>query len=80
MTIVWFRGVATYSIALNAGQSNDQHLVYPGIVRRPDAPGGIRNVLFDGGVPVSGTRRRKCALPVSGGQTQRFRGTRYLLP
>ena len=79
MTIVWLRGVATYSIALNAGQSNDQHLVYLGIVRRPDATHGIRNVLLDGGVPVSGTRRRERALPVPGRQAQRFRGTRYLL-
>ena len=44
----------------------DQHLIYLGTVRRPDAPGGIRNVLLDGGVPVSGTRRRERALPVSG--------------
>lgn len=40
---------------------------------------GIRNVLFDGGVPVSGTRRRERALPVSERQAQRIRGTRYLL-
>ena len=66
MTIVWFCGVATYSSALNVGQSNDQHLVYLGIVRGPDAPGGIRNVVLDGGVPVRGTRRRERALPVSG--------------
>ena len=60
--------------------SDDQHLIYLGTVRRPDAPGGIRNVLLDGGVPVSGTRSRERALPVSGRQAQRFRGTRYLLP
>lgn len=79
MTIVWFCDVATYSSALNAGRSNDQHLIYLGIVRRPDATSGIRNVLFDGGVPVRGTRRRERALPVSGRQAHRFRGTRYLL-
>ena len=79
MTIVWFCGVATYSSALNVGQSNDQHIIYLGTIRGPDATRGIRNVLLDGGVPVSGTRRRERALPVSGGQAQRLRGTRYLL-
>lgn len=40
---------------------------------------GARQPVPDGGVPVSGTRRRERALPVSGRQAQRFRGTRYLL-
>lgn len=33
-----------------------RHLIYLGIVGGPDATSGIRNVLLDGGVPVSGTR------------------------
>ena len=59
-------GFAVNAVRVSGTFRNDQHLIYLGIVRRPDATSGIRNVLLDGGVPVSGTRRGERTLPVSG--------------
>ena len=54
-TIGYIVNTKVASFALIAERvSHDQHLIYLGIVRRPDATSGVRNVLFDGGVPVSG--------------------------